>query len=94
MRLDKCINFLSAYQEKMLSMGGMEPLNEIEIKNLPIMMFAANLYLINWIVTTYNEDADLNDYEYLTYLKHTVRLMHWIEDHKKNIIQMTAALPK
>jgi homoserine kinase type II len=94
MRLDKCSIFLKAYQEQMRSMDGMEPLNEIEIKNLPIMMSAANLYLINWIVTTYYEDADLNDYEYLTYLKHTIRLMHWIEDHKKVITQMTATIPK
>ncbi|UCE54056.1 MAG: hypothetical protein JSV31_01035, partial [Desulfobacterales bacterium] len=65
---------------------------EIEIKNLPTMLSAANQYLINWIVTTYCEDAELNDYEYLAYLKHTVRLMYWLEDHKDDIAQMTAII--
>jgi homoserine kinase type II len=92
MRLDKCSIFLKAYQEQMRSMGGMAPLNEIEIKNLPTMLSAANQYLINWIVTTYYEDAELNDYEYLAYLKHTVRFMYWLEDHKDDIAQMTAII--
>ncbi|UCH20708.1 MAG: phosphotransferase [Deltaproteobacteria bacterium] len=89
-RLDKCILFLKTYQEQMKRMGVMAPLNEIEIKNLPTMLAAANLYLINWIVTTYYTDPDLNDYEYLAYLKHTVRLMHWIENHVNDITQMAS----
>ena len=90
---EKCILFLITYQEQIRRMGDMEPLNEIEIKNLPAMLAAANLYLINWIVTTYYRDPDLNDSEYLAYLKHTVRLMQWIEHHEDDIVQMTSALP-
>jgi homoserine kinase type II len=93
MLLNKCVLFLTTYQEKMRGLSNMEPLNEIEIKNLPAMLAAASLYLINWIVATYYADPDLNDYEYLAYLKHTVRLMHWIEKHEHDIIQMLSALP-
>ncbi|MHC4792537.1 MAG: phosphotransferase [Planctomycetota bacterium] len=94
MLLNKCILFLTTYQEQMRRLSGMEPLNEIEIKNLPTMLAAANLYLINWIVATYYADPDLNDYEYLAYLKHTVRLMHWIEKHEDDIVQMMSAFPR
>jgi len=84
-RLDKCADFLSMYQETLRKLGGLEPLNEVELKNLLPMLTASTLYLINWIVTTYHTDPGLNDDEYLAYLKHTVKLMYWIEAHKPNI---------
>jgi homoserine kinase type II len=93
MLLNKCNLFLTTYQEKMCRLSKLEPLNKIEVKNLPVMLAAANLYLINWIVATYYADPDLNDYEYLAYLKHTVRLMHWIEKHEDDIYQMSLAIP-
>ncbi len=78
----------------MRRLSDMEPLNEIEIKNLPTMLAAANLYLINWIVTTYSADPDLNDYEYLAYLKHTVRLMHWIQNQEDDVAQLASTIPR
>jgi homoserine kinase type II len=92
LRLSKCLLLLNTYQEKMRRLSNMEPLNKTEIKYLPAMLAAANLYLINWIVVTYYADPDLNDYEYLAYLKHTVRLMHWIEKHEDDILHMTSAV--
>lgn len=92
MRLDKCGLFLKTYQDQMQRAGAMEPLNEIEIKNLPAMLAAANLYLINWIVTTYDTDPDLNDDEYLAYLRHTVRLMHWIQNQVDDVAHLAATL--
>jgi homoserine kinase type II len=94
MRLDKCILFLKTYQDQMKRVGVMEPLNEIEIKNLPAMLAAANLYLINWIVTTYYTDPDLNEYEYLAYLKHTVRLMHWIRNPVNDVDKLASTIPR
>ncbi|KUK31228.1 MAG: Aminoglycoside phosphotransferase, partial [Thermoanaerobacterales bacterium 50_218] len=86
--LDKCAIFLEAYQRKLKELGGLPPLNEVEVKYFPTMMAAANLYLVNWDVTAYYEGTDLNDYEYLAYLQHNVRLMRWIEEHKKEIGEM------
>ena len=54
-------------------------------KNLPKMLALANIYLINWEATDYYGNMDLNDYEYLAYLKHNVRLMQWIEEHKDEL---------
>lgn len=92
--LDKCAIFLESYQKKLRELGGLEPLNETEIKVLPVMMAAANLYLINWDVTAYYAGSNLNEYEYTAYLQHNVRLMKWIEAHKEDIAKMAQSLEK
>jgi homoserine kinase type II len=92
MRLGKCADFLRTYQKTLGKLGGLEPLNSVELQNLLPMLTAANLYLINWIVSTYHSDSSLNDYEYLAYLKHTTKLMYWIEEHKADIEEMVATI--
>ena len=53
-----------------------------ELAALPRMIGSANLYVLNWDVSAYYEaDEDLNDDEYLMYLKHQVMLMEFIEAH-------------
>ncbi len=90
--LDKCAIFLKSYQDKLKELGGLEPLNEVEIKHMPTMMAAANIYLINWDVTAYYRGTDLNDYEYTAYLQHNVRLMRWIENNKEAIARMAGSI--
>lgn len=90
--LDKCSIFLKSYQGKLAELGGLEPLNAVEIEYLPTMLAAANMYLINWDVTAYYAGTDLNEYEYMAYLKHNVRLMKWIENHKAEIAEMAKSL--
>lgn len=86
--LDKCRIFLNAYQKKLRELGGIPPLNELEKEYLATMMAAANMYLINWDVTAYYGGSNLNEYEYIAYLQHNVRLMKWIENHKQEIADM------
>ncbi len=90
--LDKCSIFLKAYQRKLVELGGLEPLNEVELEYLPMMIAAANIYLINWDVTAYYAGTNLNEYEYIAYLQHNVRLMNWIEDHKAEIAEVAKSL--
>lgn len=92
LRLEKADLFLNAYQEELCRTGGMQPFHELEIKNLPAMLAAANLCIINWIVSTYFTDDDLNDDEYLTYIKHSVALMYSIDAYKNEIFQMASAI--
>jgi len=92
LHLEKVALFLNAYQDQLYQTGGMKPLVAVEINNLPGMLTAAGVCIINWIVSTYHRDDDLNDDEYLTYLKHGVRLMYSIEKHRRNISQMAAEL--
>jgi len=81
----RCESFLKAYQSALLTMKGMVPLNDCEIDNFPTMMAMANFYLMSWEVTDYYSESDRNEYEYLAYLKHSVRQMHWIENHKQEL---------
>ncbi|HBV85427.1 MAG TPA: homoserine kinase [Desulfosporosinus sp.] len=90
--LDKCAIFLKSYQKKLEELQGLEPLNAVEIEYLPTMIAAANIYLINWDVSAYYAGTDLNEYEYIAYLQHNVRLMNWIEDHKEEIGLMAKSI--
>jgi len=50
------------------------------------------LCIMNWIVSTFYADDDLNDHEYLAYLKHSVRLMYSIDKHRSSISQIASDL--
>ncbi|TGE35427.1 homoserine kinase [Desulfosporosinus fructosivorans] len=90
--LDKCAIFLKSYQRKLVELGGLEPLNAVELEYLPMMIAAANIYLINWDVIAYYDGKNLNEYEYIAYLQHNVRLMNWIENHKAEIADLAKSL--
>ena len=90
--LDKCAIFLKSYQKKLKELQGLDPLNEVELEYLPTMIAAANIYLINWDVTAYYAGTNLNEYEYMAYLQHNVRLMKWIENHKAEISDVVRSL--
>ena len=93
LRLDKCRIFLKSYQDELKTLDGLEPLNETEKKNFPEMVEAANVYLINWCLSAYYADAEnLNVYEYLAYLTHQVKMMHWIEAHKTDLAEISASI--
>ena len=92
LRLEKAALFLNAYQHQLHQTDGMKPLNAVEIKNLPGMLTAANLCIMNWIVSTFHADDDLNDDEYLAYLKHSVKLMYFIAQHRNTMSQIAAEL--
>ncbi|MEL7568463.1 MAG: phosphotransferase [Dehalobacterium sp.] len=89
LRLDKCKVYLKGYQDKLVELGGLEPINETEKKYFPLMMEAANIYLINWCLSAYyDEPENLNVYEYLAYLTHQVKMMKWIEEHKDDLAKI------
>ncbi|MCB8815921.1 phosphotransferase enzyme family protein [Desulfosporosinus shakirovi] len=90
--LDKCAIFLKSYQQKLIELKGLEPLNAVEIEYLPTMIAASNMYLINWDVAAYYAGTDLNEYEYIAYLQHNVRLMNWIEKHKAEILEVAKSI--
>lgn len=87
-KLEKCALFLNKYQDKLKSLNGLQPLSEIELKNLYIMLAIANIYLIKWEIEEYCSNPDSNVYEYLAYLKHNIRVMQWIEKHEDKISSM------
>jgi len=86
LRLDKCRIFMDHYQTTLKGLGGLPPLNETEKDYFPLMMAAANMYVLNWDIATYFANPDgLNVYEYKTYLQHNIRLMKWIAAHQPEL---------
>jgi homoserine kinase type II len=83
--MDSSEVFLKAYQQKLQSLGGLHPLNEVERKHLATMLDAGNMYLIFWCLRSYYNDLSLNEYEYQAYLSHLVKQMSWIDAHRREI---------
>lgn len=73
--------FLRGYQDKMGDLGA-DPgrLNDLELRFLPQMIQAGNLYLIDWTLDSFHQTGSPVE-EYLGYLKHMVRLSEWIEEN-------------
>jgi homoserine kinase type II len=90
LRSDKCELFLGAYQQQLRKSADLEPLTAAEQELLPKMLDIANIYLIHWEVSTYLNTAGANDTEYLAFLKHNVRLMHWLEAHRTAVVKTIA----
>ena len=91
--LDKTAWFLGTYQQQLYQTGGMNPLDTAEIRNLTAMLSAANLCIVHWIVSRVHTNVDLNAFEYLTFLKHHIRLMYFIAEHQSDIWQLASELP-
>jgi homoserine kinase type II len=71
--------FLKAYQEATLQYSAPGPLDENELKYLPYMISAANLYVLNWtLVDFYNKDVDPEEYQ--VYLAHGIKFISWFTD--------------
>lgn len=79
----RCALFLKAYQRTLAGKEGVGPLTTEELKYLPAMLHAANLYVLNWAVADYYQKP-VNPQEYLVYLRHAVNTIRWFEapDHR------------
>ncbi|GEM_PF-4417674 len=56
------------------------PLNGSELKYLPHMIKAANIYVINWIIQDfYNKGIIIGPYIHVKYLQHHIRFLTWLE---------------
>ncbi len=79
LRLDEVGDFLAAYQDALDGKHQAGPLNEVELSALPHMITASSLYVLTWsLLDFYRKQVDPG--EYLIYLRHSVRLIEWLED--------------
>ena len=70
--------FIRTYQKAAKNKNGIGPLSAKELQYLPEMLHLGNLCVLDWIVDDfYKKNPD--PHEYLTYLRHSVRLIRWIE---------------
>jgi len=79
LQLNKAAAFLDAYQDTLEGTPGVGPLSDVELKYLPPMMHASNVYVLNWALEDFY-GKEVNPDAYLRYLRHNVRLMRWLED--------------
>ena len=78
LHMEKVSIFFQTYQNTFTTDPG--PLNGPELKYLPHMIKAANIYVMNWVIDTfYNGENDTNPCIFLKYLQHYCRSLQWLE---------------
>ncbi|MCP4669955.1 MAG: phosphotransferase [Desulfobacula sp.] len=78
LHMDKIAAFFHAYQKASAMKPG--PLSNPELKYLPHMIKAANIYVINWIIQNfYNRGIIIDSCNHIKYLQHYSRCLIWLE---------------
>lgn len=75
-RLAEFRNFLNYYQGAFQDQVYLKPMNNVELSQLPWLISAANLYVLNWTITDY-ASKDVDPHEYLMYLQHSLNFINW-----------------
>jgi len=91
--IDSAATFVTAYQDEAARHESPGPLNAAELRNFVQMLTCANLYVLNWDITYFYLPGDPDPEEYLTFLRHNVLLMDFINAHRDQIeLRITAPL--
>ena len=76
--MEKASIFFQNYQKAVTTDPG--PLNGSELKYLPHMIRAANIYVLNWIIQDfYNKKMIIDPYIHIKCLQHHSRFLTWLE---------------
>lgn len=78
LRLDAVRTFLRAYHEKVSAGPRGAALTPSEVRYLPLMINAGNLYILQWTVLDYFA-KDVDPAEYLVFLDHSLNFTAWYE---------------
>ena len=77
LHMGKVSTFFQAYQQAFNSGPG--PLNNTELKYLPHMIKAANIYVINWVIQNfYNSELIIDPCIHIKYLQHYSQSLTWL----------------
>jgi homoserine kinase type II len=85
LRVNDALLFLEAYQEVLLDGQNSCLLDKDELKYLPYMISAANLYVLNWTLNDFYHRL-VKPKEYLIYLTHSIEFIRWFS--KSGNLQM------
>lgn len=81
LRLAAAETFLRAYQSHLQSHPALAPLSAEEVRALPHLINAGNLYVLYWMLRDYwGKDVDPN--EYLIYLRHSIAFVRWFASER------------
>ena len=87
---DKLSIFLRTYQATMREIGGVGPLSRHELDYLIPYLHAGNFFTLDWDVRDYFAAPGREPEEYLTYLRHNVRLLETINNNQELIMRLAA----
>lgn len=90
--LERCKIYLKGYNDYTKEKGVLPVFNEEEKKAFPYMYIAATIYLWNWATDYFNFWEEYNEYEWYYYLAHTIKAMHFGEDHIDDLYEMICSL--
>ncbi|MBL7163934.1 MAG: phosphotransferase [Anaerolineales bacterium] len=79
LQLNKVALFLDAYQNILRDTPDVGLLGDVELKFLPYLIGASNIYVLNWSIGDFYS-TEVNPHEYLTYLQHGIRFLRWLEN--------------
>lgn len=78
LHLDRVRTFLQAYHDKISAGPRGATLTPMEVRYLPVMINAGNLYILHWTVLDYFA-KDVDPTEYLVFLDHSLNFTLWYE---------------
>jgi homoserine kinase type II len=81
LRLEDIALFLQAYQMTLDQAQRLKGLSTAELSLLPHMIMASALYIFYWTILDYYHNQ-VDELEYLGYLKHCVKIMKWLENEQ------------
>jgi homoserine kinase type II len=84
-QLDRIRRFLGAYQRSAGQHSWVEPFLPEETACLPQMIQLANLFISDWTVQHYFTRGGTEE-AHLRYLRHTVRVAEWLENHNQELV--------
>jgi homoserine kinase type II len=84
LRLGEARTFLDAYQGRLVQGAEIAPLNSAEVRYLPDLLRASNIYVLYWTLRDYMNKA-VDPVEYLGYLQHHVAFARWFGRPKNRL---------
>ena len=95
LRLEGIRLFLDSYQSTLSAGDGVGALTRAELRCLPAMVQAGNLYVLNWALLDYANKA-INPAEYLVYIRHCVNTIRWLEQvgNQASLVSLVGGLMK
>lgn len=87
--------FLESYQAAFSNPGAIGPLTATELRCLPVMIQAGNLYVLNWALQDYCNKT-IDPQEYMIWIKHGLNTMYWLEQdtNQENLGKLVLKLMK
>ena len=87
--LDRCGYFLDGYTKFIKEEGtGLPGFTDAEKEAFPMMFMASCIYLVNWCTCYYSDFEGLNEFEYFYYLAHTLKLLHYVDEHADDLKEL------